>query len=304
MKTREIRKKRRKGFTGDTALEIFVTLILLVVLVVVGYPVIYVVSASFSNNEALTAGSVILWPVNFTVSSYNFVFHFEQVWVGYRNTVFYTVVGVIFTLIMETIMAYPLSKKKYQGRKVMTTLMIIAMLTTAGLIPSYIIKKMLGLVDTVWAVLLTGILGFRNVIILRTAFQSSVPEEMYEAAKIDGAGDFQTLALIGLPLVKPTVSVLTLYAAVAKWNEYFTSMIYLHDQKMYPLQLVLRSILTASQTIDASAVSGSEMMAILQDGTEGIRYALIVISTVPLLVIYAIVQKSFKGGVMIGAVKG
>ena len=303
MKTQEIRKKRKR-FTSDTALEIFVTLILIAILLIVGYPVIYVISASFSNNEALTAGKVILWPVNFTTASYRFVFHFKQVWVGYRNTVFYTVVGVLFTLIMETLMAYPLSKKKYQGRKFMTTLMIIAMMTTAGLIPTYIIMKMLGLVDTVWAVLLTGILPFRNVIILRTAFRSSVPDEMYEAAKIDGAGDFQTLVRVGLPLVKPVVSVLTLYAIVAKWNEYFTSMIYLHDQNMYPLQLVLRSILTASQTIDASAVSGSEMMAILQGGTEGIRYALIIVSTVPLLAAYAIVQKYFKGGIMIGAVKG
>ena len=201
-------------------------------------------------------------------------------------------------------MAYPLSKRTYQGRKVITTLMIVAMLTSAGLIPAYLVRKWLGLVDTVWAVLLSGILGFRNVIILRTAFSSTIPGDLFDAAKLDGANDFQSLYHVALPLVKATLSVLTLYAAVAKWNEYFTSMIYLHDQNMYPLQLVLRSILTASQTIDPDAVTSSEMLALLNDGTEGIRYALIVVATVPLLVMYAVVQKYFKKGVMIGSVKG
>lgn len=302
MKRKSLSKIRASK--GDRVLQGICTAVLLFVLIIVGYPVLYVISCSFSSNMALSNAKVLLWPVDMTLASYKFVFRFEQVWIGYRNTVFYTVAGTLVALFLEITMAYPLSKRNYQGRKFVTSLMIIAMMTSAGLIPAYMLRDSLGMVDTVWAVLLAGALGFRNVIILRTAFQSSIPGDLFDAARIDGANDFQCLTSIAIPLAKATISTLTLYAAVGCWNEYFNSMIYLHDRNMWPLQLFLRQILTASQTIDASSVSSTEMLAQLADGTEGIKYALIVMSTVPVLILYAVVQKYFKKGVMIGSVKG
>lgn len=302
MRKNRANKIRESG--GDRLLQIFTTLILVGITIIVGYPIVYVVSCSFSSNSALGTGKVLLWPVNATFASYQFVFRYKQVWIGYRNTVFYTLAGTAITLFLEVMMAYPLSKSSYQARKPITSLMIVAMMTSAGLIPSYLLKQSLGMVDTVWAILLGAALGIRNVIILRTAFKSSIPGELFDAAKIDGANDFQCLTSIAIPLAKATISVLTLYAAVGHWNEYFNAMIYLHNPNMYPLSLFLRQILTASMTIDAGSVQGSDMLAMLSEGIEGIKYALIVISTVPVLAFYAVVQKYFKTGVMIGSVKG
>ena len=289
---------------GDRALHAFTTLMLLFVTVIVGYPVIYVISSSFSSSAALNAGRVVLWPVDFSTASYEFVFRYQQVWTGYRNTIFYTIGCTLVSLFLIVTMAYPLSKRYYQGRKFVTALIIAAMLTSAGLIPSYILKDSLGMVDTVWAIILSGALSFRSVIVLRTAFQTGIPGELFDAAEIDGANDIQCLVQLAIPLAKATLSVVSLWTIVGAWNEYFNAMIYLHDRSMWPLQLFLREIMTAGQTIDASSVSGSDMLAMLDDGTAGIKYALIVMSTVPVLVLYAFVQKFFKKGVMIGSVKG
>lgn len=301
---RKNQRNKIRESKGDRLLQVLTTLLLIGITIIVGYPILYVVSCSFSSNSALNTGKVLLWPVDATVASYKFVFRYKQVWIGYRNTIFYTLAGTAITLFLEVMMAYPLSKNYYQGRKPITTLMIIAMMTSAGLIPSYLLRESLGMVDTVWAVLLGAALGIRNVIILRTAFKSSIPGELFDAARIDGANEFQCLTSIAIPLAKATISVLTLYAAVGHWNEYFNAMIYLHNPNMYPLSLFLRQILTASQTIDAGSVQGSDMLAMLSEGIEGIKYALIVISTVPVLIFYAVVQKYFKTGVMIGSVKG
>ena len=185
----------------------------------------------------------------------------------------------------------------------MTFIFFATMLFSAGMIPYYLVRAKLGLLGSRWAVILTGTLSVSNMLILRTAFKG-VPQELYDAARIDGANDFQTLFHIALPLVKPTLSVLVLFSLVANWNEYFSSLLYLRDKAKYPLQLVLRTILIASESLDMSNVSNSQMLQQVNNGIAGIKYTLIILSTIPLLVLYMVIQKSFKGGVMVGSLKG
>ena len=282
--------------TGDRILAAITTLIILLILVVVGYPILYVVSSSFSSATAIRAGRVILLPVEFCFDGYEFVFGREQVWVGFRNSVLYTLAGVSITMFLQIVCAYPLSKRYYQGGKGIMMYFFFTTLFGAGMIPNFIVKGIyMGLFLSPWAVLLTGAVGVSNVIILRTALRS-IPGELFDAASIDGANDFQTLVQIALPLVKATVSTLVLYSAVGCWNEYFNSMLYLRDESLYPLQLILRNLLFSTQMINNPQIA--------QSGIEQMRYALIVVSTVPVILFYFVVQKYFKKGVMIGSVKG
>ena len=290
---------------GDRVLQAATTIFLLLILIIVGYPVLYVVSCSFSSGDALRRGLVYFLPIEPTLAGYEFVFNYKTVWVGYRNTIFYTIFGVIITMFMQIIAAYPLSRPNYQGRNVLMKIFFLTTMFGAGLIPTYMVKSALGMVNTVWAVLLAGVVGVSNVIILRTAFRSSIPGELYDAAAIDGASDVQTMVQIALPLVKATVSVLVLYSAVGCWNDYFNAMIYLRNEGFYPLQLFLRTILTGAQQIkNDSSSSSSQAMQQAADGVEQIQFAMIVVATVPVLLFYFAVQKYFEQGVMVGSVKG
>ena len=296
-------KSKIKDPVGDRVLMAITTIVLILIVIIVGYPVIYVISSSFSSAKALGSGKVLLWPVDMTLAGYEFVFQYKQIWIGYRNTIFYTVCGVSITLFLDIICAYPLSKSNFQGRGLYTAYLMFTTIIGAGLIPTYIVKSGLGMVNTIWAVILAGAISVHNVIILRTSFKSSIPGDLFDAAEIDGANDFQCLVKIAIPLAKATISVITLYSIVGCWNEYFNSMIYLRDKNLYPLQLILRSILTAGSQLDMTNVSAT-MQNLASEGTEQIKYCLIVISTVPVLVAYAVVQKYFKKGVMVGSVKG
>ncbi len=290
---------------GDRLLLGFTDFVLILVLVIVGYPVLYVLSCSFSSNAALSAGRVFLLPVEPSLASYNFVFQYDVVWQGYRNSLFYTVTGVTCTMTMQVLCAYPLSKRNYQGRNKFMAFFFVTTLINAGMIPTLLVRSSMGLRNNVFAVILAGLINVHNMIIMRTAFQSSIPGELYDAAAIDGANDFQTLVKIALPLTKSTVSVLTLYSAVGAWNEYFISMIYLPGRSdLWPLQLVLRPILTASQSLSAQDMSAAQQAALENTGTEGVIFALIIVATVPVLLMYFLVQKYFEKGVMIGSVKG
>lgn len=289
---------------GDRALSAFTTAFLVLILIIVGYPVIYVVSCAFSSSEALSMGRVVLWPVEPTLAGFEFVFKYERVWTGYRNTLFYTVFGVMATVGIEILCAYPLSRPNYQGRGILTKLFFIPTMLSAGLIPQFIIKaQLLGMKNTIWAVLLAGILAFSQVVILRTAMKA-VPSDLYDAAAIDGASEFQILMQICLPLVKATTMVMILYSAIGCWNDYFNAMIYLDSPELFPLQLFLRTILTAAQQFMLDETMDPEMIDTIEKGVGQIQYALIVVSTVPVLVFYYAVQGSFKKGIMIGSVKG
>lgn len=289
---------------GDRVFNVITSIILLLIIIIVGYPILFVVSCSFSSSTALQAGLVVLWPVDFTLKGYKFILDFRQVWIGYRNSIFYTFMGVLFNMTATVLTAYPLSKRGFQGRGKYMFIFYLTTLFGAGMIPTFILKTSMGMYDSIWAVLLQGSVSVSHVIILRTAFSSNIPGELFDAATIDGANDFQSLTKIGLPLVKATLSVLTLYVIVGAWNEYFTSMIYLQNTELHPLQLVLRPIMTAAvATIDVSEMT-SASQEIANQGLDQVRYGLIMVATVPPLAAYFVVQKSFKGGVMVGSVKG
>ncbi len=288
---------------GDRVLQGITTAILIILLITVGYPVVYVLSCSFSSATAIAGGRVVLLPIEPTIAGYKFVFHYKSIWIGYRNTLFYTVTGTLINMILSVLCAYPLSKPNLPGKKFYNTVLIITMLFGAGIIPNYILKANLGLVNTIWVMLLSGALSIYNMLIIRTSFRSSIPAELFEAAKVDGASDAISLLKIAIPLAKPTLSVITLYYAVGHWNQYFTAMIYLRNKDLWPLQLFLRQILAAGQSIDTSTVESTFLQQV-EDGTQQIKYAIIVVSTVPVLILYMIVQKYFKKGVMVGSVKG
>lgn len=297
------RKTKIRESFGDQVLQIVTTIILWAILILVAYPCIYVVACSFSSSAALEGGKVLLFPVDPGLDGYKLVFSYDQIWTGYRNTLFYTVTSVSITMVMQTLMAYPLSKSYYQGKKLVNTILLIAMMTGAGMVPAFMLRKSLGMINTVWVVILAGIVGISNVFILRTSFKSSIPGELFDAARIDGANDFQCLVKIAVPLAKATLSVLVLYSAVGCWNDYMTALIYLNDPELYPLQMFVRSLLSATTISGASGEDPSEIEK-LNNALAQVKYGTIVVTTVPVLILYAFVQKYFEKGVMVGSVKG
>lgn len=290
---------------GDKVLNLITTLLLVAVILIIGYPIVYVISCSFSSSAALEAGYVILWPVDFSLEGYQFILQYRQVWIGFRNSLFYTICDVLVQMSMTILVAFPLSRPHFQGKRGYTMIFYMANRFGAGLIPSFILKCSLGLFDNIWAVLISGSISVSHILILRTCFKNSIPSELFDSAMLDGANYFQSCVKIALPLAKATLSVLILYCIVGQWNEYFTSMLYLRNANLYPLQLVLRPIMTAASA--ASKLQGgmsSSSQQLAESGLENVRYGLIIITTVPVLCVYAVVQKYFKGGVMLGSVKG
>ena len=297
--------KIHETFT-DRLLNWITAFILILLTIIVGYPLLYVISCSVSSSKALETGAVVLWPVDFSLEAYKFVLAYKDVWVGFRNSIFYCVCDVLFQMTCTIMVAYPLSRRYCQGRSFYTMFFYLTTRVSAGLIPVFILKCSLGLFDNVWAVLLSGAIGISHILILRTAINSSIPAELHDAAMIDGANHFQTVFKLVVPLTKATLSVLILYCIVGQWNEYFTSMIYLRDKKFYPLQLVLRPIMTAASMANQVEVGsmGASYQQQAEQGLENVRYALIIISSAPIVIAYFVVQKYFKGGVMMGSVKG
>ncbi|MBQ9974399.1 MAG: carbohydrate ABC transporter permease [Oscillospiraceae bacterium] len=287
----------------DKILYATTDVILLLLLLVVGYPIIYVLSCSFSSGTAVSSGQVLLWPVDFSIQGYKVIFNYRSVWLGFGNSAFYTIVGTIVNIILSVLAAYPLSRPNYQGRKFGTLLFTITMMFSAGIIPKYLLMSDLGLTNTRWALILGGAISAYNMIIIRTYFRNSIPSELIEAARIDGCSELRTLWSIVLPLSKAVISVVTLYYAVGHWNSYFNAMIYLRDRDLQPLQMVLRDILNASK-IDLTQIDDPELLAQMTGMADLIKYALIVVSSAPIIAAYPFVQKFFKTGVMIGSVKG
>ena len=294
--------KIKTGFSDaafDTILVVLIGIFLLLVL----YPLIYIVSSSFSSGEAVTTGRVLLWPVEFSLRGYEIVFSYSTVWTGYLNTIFYTVFGTIINVVITVLAAYPMSRKNFQGRKVLNYFYMVPMFFGGGLIPSYILISNLHLINTRAVLLIMGALNLTYMVIMRTFFQSSIPNELLESAKMDGISDIGYLMKIVLPLSKAVVSVITLYSIVGHWNSFFMPMIYLRDRELYPLQLILREILNAS-SIDKSSIQDPELLSQLVGQADVMKYSLVVVAVVPMLVIYPFVQKFFEKGVMIGSVKG
>jgi len=301
-KHHDIKIKRNRSW-DDKLLYASTDIILFLLLLVVGYPIIYVLSCSFSSGAAVSSGQVLLWPVDFSLQGYKIIFNYKSVWTGFSNTIFYTVVGTTLNMILSVLVAYPLSRPNYQGKGIVTMLFTITMMFSAGIIPSYLLMSNLGLTNTRWALILVGAISTYNMIIIRTYFKNSIPSELIEAARIDGCSELRTLWSVVLPLSKAVLSVVTLYYAVSHWNSYFNAMIYLRDRDLQPLQMVLRDILAASK-IDLTQIEDPELLAQMTGTADLIKYSLIVVSSAPIIAAYPFVQKFFKKGVMIGSVKG
>ena len=264
------------------------------------YPMWFVIVSSVSSAESIAAGIVTLWPKGFNLSGYERVFSDPKVWDSYVNTIIYVVAGTAINLVMTTLGAYPLSRRDLRGRAIFMMFFVFTMFFSGGLIPEYLNVRDLGLYDTRWAILIPGAISVYNLIVMRTFFQSTIPFELIESAKLDGANEYRILWKIVLPLSMPVVAVMTLFYAVSHWNSWFSALIYLQDNSLYPLQLILRGILISSSVNDMlGGVGGNDVAGV----SETIKYAMIVVSTLPVLVIYPFLQKYFAKGVMLGGVK-
>lgn len=289
---------------GDLVYYLVSYCIVGIMLLMVLYPLVYIVSCSFSSASAVSTGKVTLLPVEFSTISYQTVFKYKDVFIGYKNTIFYTLVGTLINVVVTMSCAYPLSRKNFQGRKVLTKIFTFCMIFSGGMIPSYLNMSRLGLLNTRWALLLPGAMSVYNMIVARTFIQNSIPGELLEAAQIDGCSDASYFFKVVLPLSMPVISVISLYYAVGHWNAYFNAFLYLQDKALYPLQLFLREVLVQS-SFDASMMfDDAEIIMQRQGLQELIKYSIIVVSTVPLLILYPFVSKFFAKGVMIGSVKG
>jgi len=295
-------KNKKREISKDKIFVISCLVIILLLTVMVLYPVIYVISASFSSPTALMQGKVWLWPVDVSLAGYKAVFDYQKVWIGYGNTIFYTVVGTVINVVMSMICAYPLSRRNLPGRGIFMGIFTFTMLFSGGLIPNYVWMKTLGLLDTRWALLIPSAMSVYNMIVARTFIENNVPEELYEAAKIDGSDDFNFFFKIVLPLTKAVIAVLALWYAVGHWNAYFDAFIYLKDNTLYPLQIFLKDILVANSS--SAEMMSAESHVDLLNLKLLLKYSLIVVSAAPLCALYPFVQKYFVKGVTIGSVKG
>ena len=295
--------KFKNSSTGDKVFIILVYVLLSAVMLIVLYPLIYIISASFSDPQAVVSGKVVLWPVDVTLRGYKAVFKNPKILTGFMNSFFYMGVGTVVNLIMTMLCAYPLSRKEFTARNKIAALFVFTMYFSGGLMPSYMIVSKLGLINTRWAMIIPSAMSTYNMIIARTYMVNSIPDELYEAAQIDGCSPFKYLLKVIVPLSKPILAVLALYYGIAKWNNYFDAMLYLNDASMQPLTIVLREILIQNQ-IDPTMLTDASALSKLQGMTELLKYAVIVVASVPVLAIYPFVQKYFVKGVAIGAVKG
>ncbi len=277
--------------------------ILTIFLIVVLYPLIYIVSASFSDGAAVIAGRVVLWPVDFSVAAYQKIFAYERIWTGYANSLFYAVVGTLLNVGMTLIAAYPLARRDLYGRGLIIGLFVFTMFFNGGLIPSYLLVRDLDMLNTRSALIIPQALSVWNLLIAITYFRSAIPPELLEAAHLDGCNDFQYFARILLPLSTPLIAVLSLFYAIGHWNQFFAALIYLSKENLYPLQIILRDILIQSQ-VDMNMMDDMKTMAAKQAMRELMKYALIVVASVPVLMIYPFVQKYFVRGIMLGSIKG
>lgn len=276
--------------------------ILLAISLVAVYPVVYAVSASFSDPALVLNGKLWLLPKGFHTQAYVKVLQYDQIWRSYWNTIRYTVTGVSVNLVMTVLAAYPLSKRNLAGRNLIMGIIVFTMFFQGGLIPSYMLAKSLGLPNTMWALVFPVAVSTYNMIIMRTFFMNSIPNELYEAARVDGSSHTRVLVSIVLPLSKPVLSVMLLYYSAQHWNSYFPALIYLSDARLQPLQIVLREILLQSSTDSMTSAGAGATERLLQ--SESIKYAMIIIGSAPMLILYPFIQKYFAQGVMIGAVKG
>ncbi|MCM3357785.1 carbohydrate ABC transporter permease [Psychrobacillus sp. MER TA 171] len=294
----------KKVSLSDKGFDVLNKIFLTVIVILIVYPLVFVISASISDPLAVSSGKMWLWPVDITFEGYRKILQNDSIWLGYRNTILYTAVGTLLHLFVLLPCAYALSRKELMGSKYILWFVLFTMMFSGGLIPTYLVIKNLGMLDTIWAIVIPGVVGAWSILVARTFFQSSIPDQLVEAAKIDGASDFYMFIKIVLPLSLPIIAVMALFHAVGLWNQYFNALIYLSDRDKYPLQLILREILVVNQA-QLGEGSGEQTESLIQQVRTGglIKYAVIIISSLPLLIVYPFLQRFFVQGVLIGSIK-
>lgn len=303
-------KKNSEMMTGvkvkksrtDQIFDFFLYLIAVILVIIMLYPMYFIVIASFSNPADVSAGNIVFLPKGITFKGYKKLLEYSQLWVGYKNTILYAFVGTIISLIVNVPTAYALSRKDLCGRKLFTVFYLIPMFFTGGLIPTYLIVKDFGLLDNFWVMVLPFSVVTYYIIVARTFFSNSIPGDLWEAAQIDGCGNLGFFFQIVLPLSKAVLAVIALWTAVGQWNSYFNALIYLRSPELQPLQLVLRNILISNQTISSMSTGAAAVEA--KQMADLIKYAIIVVSSAPIMCMYPFVQKYFNQGVMLGSLKG
>jgi putative aldouronate transport system permease protein len=286
---------------GERLFSVFIAGYVAFCFIIIAYPLYFILLASFSNPTAVSAGTVWLFPKGFNLEGYKAILAYNRIWIGYRNTVFYTVVGTLISLVVTLPAAYALSRKDFMPRRLLIFMFTFTMFFSGGLIPTYLLISRLNMNNRIWVMLIPFCLNVYNMIIARSFFETSIPAELHEAAIIDGCGDGRFFFSVVLPLSKPIIAVVALYYAVATWNNYFRPMIYIKNNAIQVLQVFLRDILIQNQLLETMS---SESLDTLQSLADAIKYGIIIISALPMIIIYPFIQRYFVKGVMIGAVKG
>ena len=296
-----MKKKQGMHTMSDKASDVVLVILTALIMLIIAYPLYYVVVASVSDPYDVYAGKTFLIPSQFTLEGYKMVFKNSSLFNGFLHSILYTVLGTVFSVAMVYLTAFPLSKKKLPGRKWISIFFIITMYFGGGLIPTYLVVRDTGLLNTMWALFLPGGVAMGNVIIVRNFFENNIPKELYEAAEIDGANDFTTFWRIVVPLSRSIMAVIVVFSMVAYWNDWFTALIYLQkDQSPFPL--VLRGILITSEAM--TQMTGGMSYAESNRISELVKFASMIVAAAPMLILYPFVQKYFEQGFMSGAVKG
>lgn len=295
----------RRGLSDRNFDRINFFLVLFITLIIV-YPLIFVISASISDPHAVNTGKMWLWPVDITFDGFKRVFQNKAIWLGYQNTIIYTFAGICIHLFILLPCAYALSRKELLAKKFFLWVILFTMLFNGGLIPTYLVVQNLQMLDSMWAIVVPGVVGAWSILVARSFFQQTIPDQLVEASKIDGASDIYLFIKVVLPLSMPIIAVMALFHAVALWNQYFNALIYLSDEKLFPLQLILRQILILNEANagGSSAAAGQAQSFADQVKTASlVKYAVIIVSSLPLLIVYPFLQRFFVQGVLIGSVK-
>lgn len=293
-----------KRSTGEKILDGFILIVVILILFIFLYPLIFVLFASFSDPRLIYESPLLIWPKGFNVTSYIEVFKNTEIWIAFKNTIIYTTVGTIINIVMTTLGAYPLSRDRFYGKNLITFFIVLTMFFSGGLIPLYLVNQQLGLMNTMWALVLPPAISVFNLVIMRTYFQTNLPKEVEESAFMDGATEFQLLYKIVLPLSTPIVAVLILFYGVAHWNSYFEALIYLTDREKFPLQLILREILVQNSMEQMLQTTVDAGYADRMIEKQSLKYAVVIVSTLPLLILYPLLSKFFEKGIMVGSLKG
>ena len=295
--------KANKKIDSDIVFSTIINVVLFLLTIMILYPLYFVIIASISDPNAVASGQVILFPKGFTIEGYQYILKDKRIWTGYFNTIIYTFFGTLLALVITIPAGYALSRRDLMGRNIIMKIVMFTKFFSGGLIPTYLIVSALGLVDTRYVLIILGSFNVFNLILCRTFFVNTLPHELQEAAEVDGCGIVRYFFSIVLPLSKAIIAIMVLYYAVGHWNSFFTSLIYVNDSSLYPLQMILRDILIKGQSIQAD-VADPEMLEYMRQIARTIKYGVIIISSLPVLVMYPMVQKYFVKGVMIGSVKG